>query len=224
MYEKIIGYKGYKVYLIYLLSFIAPYLLESGVPIWLVAILCLPGSGRAGGVSREYRRWQISSTGSVLNKTTGGAKVLRYRRFFMMNRKEDKFWKAKAYLYRIREAERRVELLERRMDMREDAGLNTDELRRELALAEQDAKNVAVEVTDVISRLADVNQQMVMTKRYVDNLSWERIAFDMNMPVRAVQKLHGRALPLLQGMVEEDASIRSMLPWSGLGDETAEAD
>ena len=93
-----------------------------------------------------------------------------------MIKKEDKFWKVKAYLFRIREAERRVELLERRMDMRENAGLNTDELRRELTLAEQDAKNVAVEVTDVISRLANVNQQMVMTKRYVDNLPWERIA------------------------------------------------
>lgn len=137
----------------------------------------------------------------------------------MMIRKEDKFWKVKTYLFRNREAERRVELLERRMNMREDAGLNTDELRRELALAEQDAKNVAVEVTDVISRLADVNQQMVMTKRYVDTLSWERIAFDMNMPVRAVQKLHGRALPLLQGMVEEDASF-----WNSSGVETAKAD
>lgn len=140
----------------------------------------------------------------------------------MMIRKEDKFWKVKAYLFRIREAERKVELLERRMDMREDAGLNTDELRRELALAEQDAKNVAVEVTDVISRLADINQQMVMTKRYVDNLPWERIAFDMNMPIRAVQKLHGRALPLLKGMAEEDSSAREILPWSSPGVETAD--
>lgn len=134
-----------------------------------------------------------------------------------MIRKEDKFWKVKAYLFRIREAERRVELIERRMDMREDAGLNTDELRRELAQAEQDAKNVAVEVTDMISRLADVNQQMVMTKRYVDNLPWERIAFDMNMSVRAVQKLHGRALPLLQEMVEGISPS-----WNGYGAGTAD--
>lgn len=134
-----------------------------------------------------------------------------------MIRKEDKFWKVKAYLFRIREAERRVELIERRMDMREDAGLNTDELRRELAQAEQDAKNVAVEVTDMISRLADVNQQMVMTKRYVDNLPWERIAFDMNMSVRAVQKLHGRALPLLQEMVEGISPS-----WNGSGAGTAD--
>lgn len=134
-----------------------------------------------------------------------------------MIRKEDKFWKVKAYLFRIREAERRVELIERRRDMREDAGLNTDELRRELAQAEQDAKNVAVEVTDMISRLADVNQQMVMTKRYVDNLPWERIAFDMNMSVRAVQKLHGRALPLLQEMVEGISPS-----WNGSGAGTAD--
>ncbi len=122
----------------------------------------------------------------------------------MEERKMDRFWKTKAYLFQTREAERKAELLERRIGMREDADLNADDLRMELAEAEQDAKAVTIEVADMISRLPDVNQQMVITKRYLDNLPWERIAFDMDMPVRAVQKLHGRALPLLQEMIENE--------------------
>lgn len=125
----------------------------------------------------------------------------------METRKEDRFWKTKKYLFQIRETDRKVELLERRIGMREDADLNADDLRRELSETEQDAKAVTIEVTDMISRLPDVNQQMVITKRYLDNLAWERIASDMDMPVRAVQKLHGRALPLLQEMIENEMIV-----------------
>ncbi len=120
----------------------------------------------------------------------------------MEDRKKDKFRKVKKYLFRIRDAERTAELLERRIGMREDADLNADELRRELSQTEQDAMIVTIEVTDMISQLSDINQQMVVTKRYLDNMTWEKIAFDMDMPVRTVQKLHGRALPLLLEMIE----------------------
>ncbi len=125
----------------------------------------------------------------------------------METRKEDRFWKTKKYLFQIRETDRKAELLERRIGMREDADLNADDLRRELSETEQDAKAVTIDVTDMISRLPDVNQQMVITKRYLDNLAWERIASDMDMPVRAVQKLHGRALPLLQEMIENEMIV-----------------
>ena len=118
--------------------------------------------------------------------------------------KEDKFWKTKAYLFRVREAKRKAELLERRIEMREEAEVNTDELRMQLAEAERDAKAVTIAVTDMIGRLADVNQQMVITKRYLDSMDWEKIASDMDMTVRGVQKLHGRALPLLQEMIEDE--------------------
>lgn len=118
--------------------------------------------------------------------------------------KEDKFWKTKAYLFRVREAKRKAELLERRIEMREEAEVNTDELRMQLAEAKRDAKAVTIAVTDMIGRLADVNQQMVITKRYLDSMDWEKIASDMDMTVRGVQKLHGRALPLLQEMIEDE--------------------
>ena len=40
-----------------------------------------------------------------------------------------------------------------------------------------------------------------MMKRYVDLKSWEEIAADMNIGVREVQKLHGRALPFLDELL-----------------------
>ena len=111
-------------------------------------------------------------------------------------------WKTKQYLFQIRDGERRVELLNRRIRMRDSID-ETDDLYTELARAKQEVKDVTVTVTDYIGRLEDVNQQMVLVKRYVDRLSWKQIAADMNMSVRAVQKLHGRALPLIRVMLEE---------------------
>ena len=49
--------------------------------------------------------------------------------------------------------------------------------------------------------LEDVNQQMVITKRYLDGETWEQIAVDMDMALRSVHKLHGQALPILELML-----------------------
>lgn len=110
---------------------------------------------------------------------------------------EERFWKTKSFLFKVREQRRQVELIRRRADL-----CDTDELQRELAGAEQALKSVTIEVMELIGRLPDINQQMVITKRYVDMLTWDDIAGDMNMSVRAVQKYHGRALPLLQEIIE----------------------
>ena len=106
---------------------------------------------------------------------------------------EDRFWKTKSFLFRIREQKRLVELLRRRISL-----YDTDELQEKLAKAEQDLRCVTIEAMERIGKLPDINQQMVMTKRYVDMLTWEEIADNMNMSVRAVQKLHGRALPEME--------------------------
>ena len=51
----------------------------------------------------------------------------------------------------------------------------------------------------MISRLHDINQQMVLTYRYINMISdWNVIADKMGMRKAAVQKIHGRALPILQ--------------------------
>ena len=99
----------------------------------------------------------------------------------------------KEYLLRIREVKRRVEILQHRIEVND-----TDELQKALRDSEQELKCVTVEVMDLIGHLQDINQQVVMIRRYVDLQSWEEIAAGMAMNVRVVQKIHGRSLPLLE--------------------------
>lgn len=128
--------------------------------------------------------------------------------------KKDWFGETKRYLYRIRDGQRRVDLLRRRVELvdgiddpDEDLTRYRDELHQKLSQAEQDMKRVTVEVMDLIGQLPSVTQQMMMTSRYVDHKNWRETAAEMGMSVRAVQMLHGRALPKLKrllGLEESD--------------------
>lgn len=119
-----------------------------------------------------------------------------------------RFWKTKQYLHRVRDGIRRCNLLEERIGLRmhgsgESEYLDTSELDVELKNALKRLNDDKIEITDLISRLPDVNQQMVVTERYVDIKTWEQIAQEMNTSVRIVQKIHGKALPLLERLIEE---------------------
>jgi len=46
-------------------------------------------------------------------------------------------------------------------------------------------------------------QATVMMRRYIDLKTWDQIAEDLDVGVREVQKLHGKALPILDGMLKE---------------------
>ncbi len=77
------------------------------------------------------------------------------------------------------------------------AGLERERIEKQRTFAV-----VVLNVSEAISRLSDVNQQMVLTLRYVDMISdWNKIADKMGMTKAAVQKLHGRALPQLQKLL-----------------------
>jgi DNA-directed RNA polymerase specialized sigma24 family protein len=141
----------------------------------------------------------------------------------------DRFKAVKDYLFQVKDAKRKVSLIEGRIEFREESmgahGVsysehvsnnhdfsgsvveNTvaalDELQRELVEAEQAYADAKVAVSDLIARLEDVNQQSVVTRRYIHGHSWEKIALDMDMSVRNVQKIHGRALPLLDEILKE---------------------
>ena len=122
--------------------------------------------------------------------------------------KKDWFGETKRYLYRIRDGERRVELLRRRLELvdaiddpDDDLVCYRDELHQKLCQAEQDMKRVTIEVMDLIGQLPSPAQQMMMTSRYVDHKNWRETAADMDMSVRTVQILHGRALPKLKRLL-----------------------
>ena len=123
---------------------------------------------------------------------------------------QSQFWRTKDFLFRIRDTRRKVTLLERRIAMREGAEptsqdvVPASDLQMQLMAAQEELKFVTMVVTDMVGRLEDVNQQMVITKRYLDNESWEQIGVEMDMTLRSVHKLHGQALPILERLLFGD--------------------
>jgi len=105
----------------------------------------------------------------------------------------------------VREDAQRVEVVERRIAYRQELGEDAVDLEAELETENREKLTRANAVMDAISRLRKADQQTVMMKRYVDLKSWEEIAADMDIGIREVQKLHGRALPALDEMLGENA-------------------
>lgn len=116
------------------------------------------------------------------------------------------FWRTREYLQQVRDKTRQKELLEQRIDLRRnDPDGNTfhdvEDLDRELLNVREEVNDAKIDVTDLAAKLPEVDEQMVISKRYVDLKSWEEIAGEMGCTVRTVQKLHGRALPVLDELV-----------------------
>ena len=136
---------------------------------------------------------------------------------------DNRFCRVKQYLYQVKDARRRISVIEEQIMYRQDAmehfgpsyfeaprgtggyGSKTetgvselDALEEKLREAEDELARVTVRVSDTICELEDVNQQMVMMKRYISGKSWDCIAQEMDNSVRWVQKVHGRALPHLE--------------------------
>ena len=142
----------------------------------------------------------------------------------VLKKKPDVYKSVKDYLYRVKDAERKVSLIEERIRYKkeaigahgvcygesisggtdykhssvENAVMGLDDLNDELQEAKKAYADTKVEVSDFITELEDINQQMVVTKKYICGQDWEKIATDMGMSSRTVQRIHGRALPILQ--------------------------
>lgn len=117
------------------------------------------------------------------------------------------------FLYQVRDGHRTIMSIEKRICLRHEAlKLNGDDdlarqligdeiyrLEKELEVKKSDYAATVLNVSDMISQLSDINQQMTLTYRYIDMISdWNEIADKMGMTKAAVQKLHGRTLPCLQ--------------------------
>lgn len=144
-------------------------------------------------------------------------------------KQDERFYKVKQFLFQVKDARRRVEIIENQILYRQEAmeyigpsysdmpkgkgGFKSKiesgtaeivTLEGRLHKAEENLARVTIIVSDAICRLENVNQQTVLLKRYIDGKSWDCIAMEMDNSVRWVQKLHGRALPLLEEIVLED--------------------
>ncbi len=120
------------------------------------------------------------------------------------------------FLYQVRDERRAITNLDKRIAIhRSVLELNKEDEMERMLIGEDIARlekeriekqrtfvSVVLDVSEMISRLPDVNQQMALTLRYVDMISdWYEIADKMGMTKAAVQKLHGRALPQLQKLL-----------------------
>lgn len=107
----------------------------------------------------------------------------------------------------MRDEKRRVDLLKNRMQYRKEAGLETGDVEQELAAALDNLKLATAEVAEEISKLGDVDLEMVLAKRYIDTLSWDEVAKTLDIKMRTVQRLHGRALPRMQRVLLQDGLV-----------------
>ncbi len=133
------------------------------------------------------------------------------------------FINTRKYLEQVKNASQKMELLKKRIEICEEAGMNTGALPEELEAAKKDFLRKQVEVMDMISRVTRVDFQWVLSKRYVELLDWYDIACEGNMCKRMAISKHGLALPKMQDVLvsagviaPEDADdIARLLPEEG---------
>ena len=117
------------------------------------------------------------------------------------------FPETRDYLNQIKNCRQRIELLEKRQSYRSSVNMDINDIGIEITEEEQKLARLRAEVSDEISKLDNVRQEMVMNSRYVDGMSWEKIAADMGNTIRSVQSIHGRALPAMEQVLVADGKI-----------------
>ena len=137
------------------------------------------------------------------------------------------FIETREFLQQVRDQKHRVDLIESRIQYRKEAGLDTSEAEQELSAAQEKLKRVTAEVAEEISKLYNVNLEMVMVKRYIDTLSWDDIAKTLDLKMRTVLKFHGKALPRMRRILLADGLVELAVEAkadSDVGVETEAAD
>ena len=118
-----------------------------------------------------------------------------------------RYIETRVYLQQVRDEKHRVDLIKSRIQYRKEAGLDTSEAEQELAVVRDKLKRVTAEVAEEISKLYNVNLEMVMVKRYIDTLSWDAIAKTLDLKMRTVLKFHGKALPRMRRILLADGLV-----------------
>ena len=119
------------------------------------------------------------------------------------------------YLQQVREVTRSIELLNRRVKFREDAGEDVSDLKQQIEEKTEELKAIKSAVAEEINTIGNVSQEMVMMKRYIDLMTWDEIAESMDLRIQTVLKFHGYGLHhmttvlLEDGLIEEDCDEES---------------
>lgn len=117
------------------------------------------------------------------------------------------FLETRKYLQQVKCCKERLELLGTRKSYHWITNQETESLEILVEEAQQRQLELSAEIADEISKLDDVKQEMVLTLRYIEGLTWEEIADAMALSVRTVQKLHGRGLPGMEKILVADGKI-----------------
>ena len=115
----------------------------------------------------------------------------------------DNYMTARNYLDRVREAKHTIDVLEKRISLKREIGVDVEGLEGELANARDVLKVRKADTAETISHLETAKVQMVMLLRYVELKTWEQIAEEMDITVRGVQSLHGAGLSSLEERLAE---------------------
>ena len=112
------------------------------------------------------------------------------------------------FLYSVRNAERRVKNIEKRIMIHEDAAdepgedVQMETLRHELMEAEHEETVIRKDVCDTVCMLSDVNEQAILMYRYIDGMSWEHIGDVMKMSRGAARSFHDSAVIKLKDILD----------------------
>lgn len=117
------------------------------------------------------------------------------------------FLETRKYLQQVKGCRERLELLGTRKSYHWVTNQETESLEKLIEEAQQRQLEFSAEIADEISKLEDVKQEMVLTLRYIEGLTWEEISDEMDLSVRTVQKLHGRGLPGMEKILLADGKI-----------------
>ncbi len=60
-----------------------------------------------------------------------------------------------------------------------------------------------LEIASVISQIRNVTYRLIMEKRYLTFCRFEEIAVDLHYCIRMVQRMHAKALEVVQGILDE---------------------
>ena len=118
-----------------------------------------------------------------------------------------RYIETRVYLQQVRDEKHRVDLIKNRIQYRKEAGLDTSEAEQELTVVQDKLNRVTAEVAEEISKLYNVNLEMVMVKRYIDSLSWDDIAKTLDLKMHTVLKFHGKALPRMRRILLADGLV-----------------
>lgn len=86
----------------------------------------------------------------------------------------------------------------------EDAIVRLVDAEDELATQVIELVDVRMEIAKLIDRVPDALYKLVLEKRYLCFMTWERIAADMNWTYRWTLSVHGKALREVEKLLEAD--------------------